>query len=158
MAKYFIDAIPLLPYSSERLVVVKGYTYDEVVDWFKNIFSTTEEKNLTKIREHFIWYNDSLNCFKNSQSAFDNAMDESSTVQGHYCSGKLANSPGCTFRLLVLKKELDFKNPYNVITVAHELLHLCQEFLPTFFNRDIEHEAEAYFHTYIMTKIIELYN
>ena len=30
MAKYFIDAIPLLPYSGERLVVVKGYTYDEV--------------------------------------------------------------------------------------------------------------------------------
>ena len=31
MAKYFIDAIPLQPYSSERLVVVKGYDYEEVV-------------------------------------------------------------------------------------------------------------------------------
>lgn len=158
MAKYFIDAIPLLPYSGERLVVVKGYTYDEVVDWFKNIFSTTEEKNLTKIREHFTWYKDSLDCFKQSKDQLDKAMDNTCTQQGHYNSGKLANSPNDTFRLLILKKELDFKNPNNVITVAHEVLHLCQEFLPRFLDRDDEHEAEAYFHSYIMTKIVELYD
>ena len=154
MTKYFIDAIPLLPYSSERLVVVKGYTYDEVIEWFKDIFSTTAEKNLTKIRQHFIWYNDHLDYFKQCKSDIEKAMDETSTVQGHYASGKLPNCSD-TFRLLILKKTLDFKNPDAVITVAHEVLHLCQEFLPTFLDRDEEHEAEAYFHTHIMHKIIE---
>ena len=158
MAKYFIDAIPLLPYSGERLVVVKGYTYEEVVDWFKDIFSTTDKKNLTQIREHFIWYHSSLDCFRLSRDELDNAMDEKCTLQGHYVSGKLANCPGEKFRLLILKKELDFKDPHNVATLAHEVLHLCQEFLPRYLDRDEEHEAEAYFHTYIMTKIIELYD
>jgi hypothetical protein len=157
MAKYFIDAIPLYPYSTERLVVVKGYTYEEVVEWFKDIFSTTAEKNLTKIREHFVWYNDNLNCFRDSRKALDDAMDESSTMQGHYSSGKLPNCPGNNFRLLILKKDLDFKNPYHVVTLAHEVLHLCQEYLPTYLDRDEEHEAEAYFHTHIMTRIIGLF-
>jgi hypothetical protein len=155
MAMYFIDAIPLQPYSGERLVVVKGYTYDEVVDWFKNIFSTTTEKNLTKIREHYIWYNSQLESFKKCKSDIENGMDETSTVQGTYCSYKAADNES-DFRLLILKKSLDFKNPNAVITVAHEVLHLCQEFLPTYLDRDEEHEAEAYFHTYIMKRIIDL--
>jgi len=157
MAKYFIDAIPLQPYSSERLVVVKGYTYEEVVEWFKEIFSTTTEKNLTKIREHYAWYNNQLECFKKCKPDFEKAMDETSTAQGTYCSSHSSTSND-DFRVLILRKSLDFKNPDAVITVAHEVLHLCQEFLPRYLDRDEEHEAEAYFHSYIMKRIIDLYD
>jgi len=157
MAKYFIDAIPLQPYSSERLVVVKGYTYDEVVDWFKEIFSTTTEKNLTKIREHYAWYHGQLEYFKKCKPDIEKAMDETSTVQGTYCSYDSSTSDD-DFRLLILRKSLDFKNPNAVITVAHEVLHLCQEFLPKYLDRDEEHEAEAYFHSYVMKRIIDLYD
>lgn len=158
MANYFIDAISLEPYSSERIVVVKGYDYEEVVDWFKDLCATTKKKKLSEIKDHFVWYNSMLDCFKQTKKELDNAMDETSTLQGNYTSGKLDNCNGEKFRLLILKKDLDFKNPKHVVTVAHEVLHLCQEFLPKYLDRDEEHEAEAYFHSYVMKRIIDLYD
>lgn len=155
MAKDFIEALSLEPYSSERLIVVKGYTYDEVVEWFKDMFSTTDCKNLTKIKEHFTWYNDHLYFFKKVKEDIESALTKETNTAGRYDSGKLPNCPGCSFRIIILKHDWDHKNPYNLVTLAHELLHVCQEYLPIFLNRDEEHEAEAYFHTHLMTKIIK---
>jgi hypothetical protein len=42
-------------------------------------------------------------------------------------------------------------------TLAHEVLHLCQEFLPNFLNRDEEMEAEAYFHSHVMYSAYKLF-
>ncbi len=41
------------------------------------------------------------------------------------------------------------------ITLSHEVLHVCQLFLPKFLDRDSELEAETYFHDYLMGAIIE---
>lgn len=38
--------------------------------------------------------------------------------------------------------------------IAHEVMHLCQFFLPTI-TPDREKEMEAHFHTYMMTQIID---
>jgi hypothetical protein len=50
-------------------------------------------------------------------------------------------------------------NPEELVqytsTVSHELLHLCQKFLPKYLNRDIEFEAEAYFHQSLLLKIMK---
>jgi hypothetical protein len=155
--KDFIDVIPLEPYSPERVIVVKGFSYDEVVDWFKSEFSTTDHKKLSKIKEYFIWYHDHLDMFKKVQSNIDNALLKESTIAGSYQSADLPNVPGCKFRMIILKHDLEITNPHNVITLAHEVLHLCQEYLPIFLDRDEEHEAEAYFHTHIMTNIIKMF-
>jgi hypothetical protein len=155
MAKDFIDVVSLEPYSNERVIVVKGFTYEEVVDWFKDLFSTTDHKNLSKIKEHFTWYNDHLYMFEKVKKDIESSLTKETTVVGRYESSELPNVPGCKFRMIILKHDWDPKNPYNIVTLAHEVLHLCQEYLPIFLDRDEEHEAEAYFHTHIMTSIIK---
>ena len=40
-------------------------------------------------------------------------------------------------------------------TLSHELLHLCQTFLPRYLNRNVELEAEAYFHSNLLRAISE---
>ena len=156
MTKDFIEALSLEPYSTERVIVVKGFTYDEIVEWFKDLFSTTEHKNLSKIKEHFTWYKDHLYFFEKVKKDIEASLTKETTVAGRYDSGDLPNVSGCKFRMIILKHDWDPKNPYNIVTLAHEVLHLCQEYLPIFLDRDEEHEAEAYFHTHLMTKIIKL--
>jgi hypothetical protein len=43
---------------------------------------------------------------------------------------------------------------YDYCRLAHEVLHICQYFLPDVLKRDKEHEAEAYLHTYLMQKCL----
>ena len=155
MAKDFIDVISLEPYSTERVIVTKGFTYEEAVDWFKELFSTTDHKNLSKIKEHFTWYNDYLYFFEKAKKGIEESLTKETTIAGRYYSGELPNVPNSKFRIIILKHDWDPKNPYNIVTLAHEVLHLCQEYLPKFLDRDEEHEAEAYFHTHIMTSIIK---
>lgn len=40
------------------------------------------------------------------------------------------------------------------VRLAHEVTHICQFFLPRVLNRDEEHEAEAYLHSYIMERCL----
>lgn len=46
------------------------------------------------------------------------------------------------------------RNDEHYIALAHEVLHICQLFLPRILNRNKEHEAEAYLHSYLMSKIL----
>lgn len=64
------------------------------------------------------------------------------------------------FFLIVLPeiniKRLEDKN-YLIelqITISHELMHLSQKFLKLFFDRNIEIEAEAYFHDNLTRQIM----
>lgn len=41
------------------------------------------------------------------------------------------------------------------LTVTHEVLHVCQSFLPKFLNRNKELEAEAYFHQMLSKAIMK---
>jgi hypothetical protein len=158
MSRCVIDTIVLEPYSTERLIVVCGYNYDEVVEWFKGLFSTTNEKNLNKIRLHYQWYNEHLKFFSDVKADIDKLNEGKTTVEGSYISQELKSYPGSKMRMVLLRDAWQPSNPGNMITLAHELLHLCQEFLPMFLDRDVEHEAEAYFHTNLMTKIINYFS
>lgn len=40
--------------------------------------------------------------------------------------------------------------------LAHEVLHICQFFLPDVLRRDKENEAEAYLHTHIMQQCLKI--
>lgn len=55
----------------------------------------------------------------------------------------------------IIKIREPFKfTDYEYCKLAHEVLHICQYFLPDILNREKEHEAEAYFHTYLMQKCL----
>jgi hypothetical protein len=58
---------------------------------------------------------------------------------------------------VILKYGFSPSNPRNMQTLAHEMLHVCQEFLPDFLNRNDEMEAEAYFHSYLMESCYKLF-
>jgi len=53
------------------------------------------------------------------------------------------------------QKEFSFKDERDYITLAHELIHLNQHLLHKHADREIEHEFEAYFHSYMMRKCLE---
>lgn len=53
----------------------------------------------------------------------------------------------------IIIKDFDFSDG-DYCKLAHEVLHICQFFLPDVLNRDDEHEAEAYLHTYVMGKCL----
>lgn len=157
MARSVIDIIRLEPYSDQVLIFIKGYDYNEIVEWYKDLFSKTDEKNLAKIKVHYQWYHEHLDFFKSIQEEITRAYDNKGTVEGTYFTKDLKSYPGCKIRVILLKDNWAITNPHSVVTLAHELLHLCQEYLPTYFNRDEEHEAEAYFHTHLMTRIIKFF-
>lgn len=43
---------------------------------------------------------------------------------------------------------------YDYCRLSHEVLHICQYLLPDILDRNKEHEAEAYLHTYLMRKCL----
>lgn len=55
----------------------------------------------------------------------------------------------------IIVKDFDFSDG-DYCKLAHEVLHICQFFLPDVLNRDDEHEAEAYLHTYIMQNCLKI--
>lgn len=46
------------------------------------------------------------------------------------------------------------KNDEHYVALAHEVLHICQLFLPRVLDRNKEREAEAYLNSYLMSKIL----
>ena len=85
-------------------------------------------------------------------------FDQGGTAKGNavYSYSK-AKSCGFMMRMIVLRYGFKASSPENMRTLAHECLHVCQEFLPQFLNRDEEVEAEAYFHSYLMESIYKLF-
>ncbi len=59
---------------------------------------------------------------------------------------------------IILHKGLDVTSIEDLVNLSHEVLHLCQFYLPGVLDRNKEHEAEAYFHTYMMNQIIKCVN
>lgn len=53
-----------------------------------------------------------------------------------------------------LPERFDFSKDNDYITLAHEVLHICQMVLPRFLNRDREYECEAYLHSHIMKQCL----
>ncbi len=65
-------------------------------------------------------------------------------------SDKVASAHYC---YIILNEPFDFSDD-NHTSLAHEIIHACQWILPDFLDRNKEHEAEAYFHTHLMTQCL----
>jgi len=153
-----LDTIELLPYDHDRVIIVSGFNADEVIAWFKENFNDPKTTDLKKIKKHFEWFNEmigEINDLREDLTGYDKGGTP--VGNGMYAWNKLKSNPGTSFRMIILKYGFSPSNPENMRTLAHEVLHLCQEFLPTFLDRDKEMEAEAYFHSYIMEKIYSLF-
>lgn len=59
-----------------------------------------------------------------------------------------------TYFFIILTEQFDFSD-WAMVTLAHECLHICQFMLPDMLDRDREYEAEAYFHSYLMTECLK---
>ena len=64
---------------------------------------------------------------------------------------------GIKYYFIFLHKGFDGK-PDSYVTLSHEILHLCQFLLPDFIDRNVEVEAEAYFHSHIMSQCLAYIN
>ena len=148
-----ITPIVLEPYSTEMLIVVSGHSSEEVKEWFKECHVGTKFKNLKDIKKHYEWVNEHLDTFDKLQKDFEK-LDQHGVggSNGIYAYYELKSYPGTKARIVILKYGFDPANWKHMTTLAHEMLHVCQEFLPQFLNRDEEAEAEAYFHSYLMEK------
>lgn len=54
----------------------------------------------------------------------------------------------------IIIREFNFKDE-EYIRLAHEILHICQFFLPDVLERDREFECEAYLHSHLMRQCLE---
>jgi hypothetical protein len=153
-----IDTIELQPYDHDRVIVVSGHNADEVIAWFKEHNSNPGSNNLKEIKQHFAWVNEMVEQIEDCREDLAGMdKDGGSSTNGMYAWEKLKSYPGSTFRMIILKYGFKPSNPAHMTTLSHEVLHLCQEFLPTFLDRNLEKEAEAYFHSYIVEKIYKLF-
>lgn len=60
-----------------------------------------------------------------------------------------------TLFYIILKDQFDFSDQ-SMCTLAHEVLHICQFYLPDVLDRNKEHEAEAYLHSHIMREALRI--
>ena len=60
-----------------------------------------------------------------------------------------------TLYYIIIKECFDFKD-YSYCKLAHEVLHICQFFLPDCLDRNREFECEAYLHTHIMNQCLKI--
>ncbi len=66
------------------------------------------------------------------------------------------NKTGKTVTLFyIIYKPLFKYTDEDYITLAHEVLHICQFMLPDILDRNREYEAEAYLHSYLMEKCLQ---
>ena len=152
-----IDSISLEPYSSERMILVSGFNCDEVLTWYKDAYRKPESNKLSDIKEFCKDKAEWVKFIEDNREDLDGLDKDGGGVgNGVYITRK-HSSKNCKMRMMILKYGFSPTNPENMRTLAHEVLHLCQEFLPQFLNRDEEMEAEAYFHSYIMHSCYKLF-
>jgi hypothetical protein len=152
-----IDTIVLEPYSSERILIVSGYNCEEVLEWYNDAYGKPESKKLSDIKEFYKNKEAYIQFITDNRAELDGLDKDGGGIgQGVYIT---RDSPekNCKLRLMILKYGFSPYNPENMRTLAHEVLHLCQEFLPQFLDRDEEREAEAYFHSYVMQSCYKLF-
>lgn len=151
----FIKGIDLSPYDSNSEVwVISGYDYDECVDYFSNEYIDQIRGQLTGLK-HIKYVSKRIEKIKKLLTKYRTDVDDLSKDEGNG-SGVVFHTPGeVDIFIIVLSKSLDKFKPLDCQTVFHECLHVSQLFLPTFLDRDIEMEAEAYF---IKRMFIEIIN
>jgi hypothetical protein len=157
MSLCVISSIALEPYSTERLVVVCGYNCDVAIEWLESSYEGPEVKTLLDIKKYNEGKKEWVDFFNDNREDFDGLDKDGDGVGAGVYIYRAVKNKDYKLRLLILKYGFSPSNPENMRTLAHEVLHLCQEFLPSFLNRDEEMEAEAYFHSYIMQQCYKLF-
>lgn len=158
MSTIVIDTIELQPYDNDRLIVVSGFNADEVIKWFKEHNGNPGSNNLKEIKKHFQWVDEMVAQIEDCREDLAGMdKDGGSNTNGMYAWEELKSYSGSTFRMIILKYGFQPSNPANMNTLCHEVLHLCQELLPKYLDRNLEKEAEAYFHSHITEKIYRLF-
>lgn len=147
-----IDLIQLTPYSTNYLLFVSGYSCDEVLDYVRENIQL-ELGSVTKIRKSGLKKREWLDFVE----AFRESFDKLKKGSENYTQGSYISDTKLDQHMILMKEGFDIKNPENMISLAHEVLHLCQAFLPTYLDRDEEHEAEAYLHSHIMRTIVNFF-
>jgi hypothetical protein len=59
-----------------------------------------------------------------------------------------------TYFYIIFLKQVPL-NDLTFVQVAHEVLHICQFFLPDVLDRNKEYECEAYLHSFLMEHCID---
>lgn len=104
-----------------------GFTYKEIMKHFKKLKADDWASGL---KEYEYLFNPKYNGFAIKNEVFKGKQEK-------------------TLFYLILPNQFEFTDR-NYITLAHEIVHLCQFMLPDILKRDKEIEAEAYLHSHIM--------
>jgi len=114
------------------VMFVFGFTYDETIAELKKkkadqwVLAISEDRKLMENSNYLAM----KRCFKNTKTDSD-----------------------VNFFIIKIRDQFEF-NGYDYCRLAHEVLHICQYFLPDILDRGKEHEAECYLHTYLMMKCL----
>lgn len=111
-----------------------GFKYDELIEMFKKKKAVGWDIALRDDR-------------KLISEAFAVAMGR--TLENQKTGKKIQ------YYYLYLRDCFDFSD-YSYCVLAHEILHICQFFLPEVLDRNKEHEAEAYLHTWLMRECLKV--
>ena len=79
--------------------------------------------------------------------------DESHIGSGQFHAMKRTYKTATYFYVIIIRT-FDFSD-WDMIMLAHELLHICQFLLPDMLDRDREYESEAYLHSHLMTQALK---
>jgi len=60
-----------------------------------------------------------------------------------------------TLYYIIINEDFNFTD-YEYCKLAHEVLHICQFFLPDCLDRNREYECEAYLHTHLMQQCLKI--
>jgi hypothetical protein len=122
-----ISYIPFYVYPS-GVTFTNGFTYDEVV------------KELKK-QKQFEW----LDAFQSEADFFK---------QSNYAASKIYAKDGKIYCFIFTKEHFRFTDE-DYVKLAHECLHITNYYLKDILDRDVEHEAEAYFHSHLMNMCLQ---
>lgn len=109
-----------------------GFEYDEIIKMLKQkkaehwLYGLSEDKELIDKGNYF---------------SLRRVIENSKTKESK------------TLFYIILKEDFKFTD-FEYCKLAHEVLHICQFFLPDCLDRNREYECEAYLHTHIMQQCL----
>ena len=114
-------------------VFICGFDYDEIMSLFK-------KKRATQ------WWTGIEN---------ERSLIEKGNYFGLYRSiENIKTKKEVNLFYIIIREQFTFTDE-EYCKLAHEVLHICQFFLPPILNRDREWESEAYLHTHLMRQCLK---
>lgn len=120
-----------------------GFTYNEIIDLLKKDKKFLGQIYLRGLNEetHKHLIDDAGNGGVAIRSLLKNKKTTKDVDYIHY---------------VILGTEFNVDDDSCMCVLAHELLHICQFFLPDYLDRDEEKEAEAHFHSHLMRQALQI--